>query len=144
HIKEELEEKYAVPVVTMNVELMNEHDVYRVLQEALYEFPIVEVTVNLPSWVLSLYEDHWLRKTYESVIEETMQEVKRLRDVKLMVEQFIEDDYIEHAHVSGMEMGEGIAQIELKAPEGLYDEIITEIVGEEIQGKDHLLALLQD
>lgn len=142
-IKEKLELTYGIPVIPMNVEHMNERDVYHVLQEALYEFPIIEVTVNLPSWVLALYDVHWLRKTYESVIAETMQEVRRLRDVKLMTDHFMEDEYIEHAYVSGMEMGEGIAQIELQAPDGLYEQIVTEIVGEEIRDKEHLLSLLQ-
>src|SRR5699024_7621877 len=53
-IKMQIEEDYEVPVLTMNVEHMNEQDMYNVLQEALYEFPIVEVSVHLPSWVLAL------------------------------------------------------------------------------------------
>ena len=45
----------------MNVEYMDEHDVINVLREALFEFPVLEVNVNLPSWVMVLHEDHWLK-----------------------------------------------------------------------------------
>ena len=41
-------------------------------------------------------------------------------------------------------MGQGVAEIDLYAPEELYDDILKEIVGVEIRGKDHLLALMQE
>src|SRR5699024_11712261 len=53
-------------------------------------------------------------------------------------------EYIEHAKISGMNMGEGIAEIDLQAPDDLYESILIEIDGEEIKGKDHLLALMQE
>ena len=41
-------------------------------------------------------------------------------------------------------MGQGVAEIDLYAPDELYDDILKEIVGVEIRGKDHLLSLMQD
>ncbi|GAE91359.1 stage IV sporulation protein A [Gracilibacillus boraciitolerans JCM 21714] len=41
-------------------------------------------------------------------------------------------------------MGEGVADIDLHAPDELYDQVLKEIVGEEIRGKDHLLQLMQE
>ena len=38
-----------------------------VLREALYEFPVHEVNVNLPSWVMVLDDKHWLRQEFEQV-----------------------------------------------------------------------------
>src|SRR5699024_4898078 len=70
--------------------------------------------------------------------------IKRLRDVDDIVGEFAAFEYIEHAKISGMNMGEGIAEIDLQAPDDLYESILIEIVGEEIKGKDHLLALMQE
>ncbi|WP_373308349.1 stage IV sporulation protein A, partial [Virgibacillus salexigens] len=55
-----------------------------------------------------------------------------------------EFEYIAQAKLAGMEMGEGVAEIDLHAPDHLYDEVLKVIVGEEIRGKDHLLQLMQD
>ncbi len=143
-LRQKLMEEHDVPVLSMNVEMMNEHDVSNVLRESLFEFPVLEVNVNLPSWVMVLHEDHWLKQNYSKSIESTVRNIKRLRDVDQIVGEFIEFDYIEHAAISGMKMGEGIAEIDLAAPPNLYEEILKEIVGEEIKGKDHLLALMQD
>lgn len=143
-LRQELAEQHNVPTLCMNVETMNDHDVSNVLRESLYEFPVLEVNVNLPSWVLVLHENHWLRNNYEEAIHTTVKNIKRLRDVNNIVGEFSEYDFIAEAHISDVAMGEGIAEIDLAAPQHLYDEILKEIVGEEITGKDHLLALMQD
>ncbi|GAB3052804.1 stage IV sporulation protein A [Virgibacillus ainsalahensis] len=143
-LRQDLSDKYDIPVLSMSIESMTEHDVYNVLREALYEFPVLEVNVNLPSWVMVLDEDHWLRENYQEAIQTTVKNIKRLRDVDEIVGDFSEYEYINHANIAGMEMGDGVAEIDLHAPDYLYDQVLKEIVGEEIRGKDHLLELMQD
>ena len=143
-LRESLQEKYDIPVLAMSVEGMRETDVLNVLREALYEFPVLEVNVNLPSWVMVLNENHWLRESYQEAVKETVKDIKRLRDVDRVVGHFNEFEFIDHATLAGIEMGQGIAEIDLYAPEELYDDILKEIVGVEIRGKDHLLSLMQE
>ena len=139
-----LAEKYDIPVISMSVESMRESDVLNVMREALFEFPVLEVNVNLPSWVMVLRENHWLRENYQDAVTETVKDIKRLRDVDRVVQQFSDFEFIERAGLAGIEMGQGVAEIDLIAPDELYDEILKEIVGVEIRGKDHLLELMQD
>jgi len=144
-LRTNLEQLHDVPVLSMSVESMTEHDIHRVLREVLFEFPVHEVNVNLPSWVMVLRDDHWLRKDYERSVKETVQDIKRLRDVDRVVGNFADDfEFIDNASLAGIEMGQGIADIDLYAPDDLYDEILKEVVGVEIRGKDHLLQLMQD
>jgi stage IV sporulation protein A len=139
-----LAEKYDIPVLAMSVESMRETDVYSVLREALFEFPVLEVNVNLPSWVMVLKDQHWLRESYQEAVQETVKDIKRLRDVDRVVEQFGEYEFIDNARLAGMIMGQGVAEIDLYAPDDLYDQILKEVVGVEIRGRDHLLQLMQD
>ncbi|NHM29117.1 stage IV sporulation protein A [Neobacillus terrae] len=143
-LRASLAEKYDIPVLAMSVESMKESDVLSVMREALYEFPVLEVNVNLPSWVMVLKENHWLRSSYQEAVKETVKDIKRLRDVDRVVQHFSDFEYIERAGLAGMEMGQGVAEIDLYAPDELYDDILKEIVGVEIRGKDHLLELMQD
>src|SRR5690625_7041685 len=78
-LRQELAEQHDMPVLAMNIESMTEHDVYSVLREALYEFSVLEVNVNLPSWVMVLNENHWLRENYQEAIQSTVKNIKRLR-----------------------------------------------------------------
>ena len=41
-----LKEEYNVPVMPISIEAMQERDMYNILKEALYEFPIEQIKVN--------------------------------------------------------------------------------------------------
>jgi stage IV sporulation protein A len=139
-----LEEKYDIPVVAISVATMGESEILAVLKEVLYEFPVHEVNVNLPSWVMVLENKHWLREEFEGSVRETVKDIRRLRDVDRVVGHFYEYEFIDKAALSGMNMGQGVAEIDLFAPDELYDRVLTEVVGEEIRGRDHLLQLMQE
>lgn len=143
-LRSELAEKYDIPVVALSVATMTEEDILGVLREVLYEFPVHEVNVNLPSWVMVLEEGHWLRNNFENAVRETVKDIKRLRDVDRVVNQFTEYDFIAKSALSDMDMGQGIAEIDLYASDELYDQVLTEVVGVNIRGKDHLLELMQE
>lgn len=143
-LRSELQAKHDVPVVAMSVANMTEDDMMSVLREVLYEFPVHEVNVNLPSWVMVLKENHWLRSNFETSVRETVQDIRRLRDVDRVVSNFEEYEFIDKAALAGMNMGQGVAEIDLYAPDELYDRILMEVVGVEIRGKDHLLQLMQE
>ena len=143
-LRQSLSEEYDIPVIAMSVESLRETDVYNVLREALFEFPVLEVNVNLPSWVMVLNEGHWLRQSYQEAVQETVKDIKRLRDVDRVVWQFSQYEFIDRASLAGIDMGQGVAEIDLYAPDELYDQILKEVVGVEIRGKDHLLQLMLD
>ena len=143
-LRQSLSEEYDIPVIAMSVESLRETDVYNVLREALFEFPVLEVNVNLPSWVMVLNEGHWLRQSYQEAVQETVKDIKRLRDVDRVVWQFSQYEFIDRASLNGIDMGQGVAEIDLYAPDELYDQILKEVVGVEIRGKDHLLKLMLD
>ncbi|MGG3450041.1 MULTISPECIES: stage IV sporulation protein A [Bacillaceae] len=142
-LQQELSEKYDIPVLAMSVEAMTESNVLHVLQEALFEFPVHEVNVHLPSWIMALDESHWLRDRYNDMVKETVKDIKRLRDVNRVVDQFGGGEYIQSAVLTGMDMGQGVAEINLNAPDGLYETIVNEIIGEPLRGKEHLLEIMQ-
>lgn len=96
---------------------------------------MLEVNVNLPSWVMVLKENHWLRESYQESVKETVKDIKRLRDVDRVVGHFSEFEFIESAGLAGIELGQGVAEIDLYAPDHLYDQILKEVVGVEIRGK---------
>ncbi|HBI05176.1 MAG TPA: stage IV sporulation protein A [Paenibacillaceae bacterium] len=143
-LRGELEEKYDVPVLALSADTMGEREGLDVLREVLFEFPVHEVNVNLPSWVMVLHDSHWLRENFEEAVQDTVKDIRRLRDVDRVVGFFTEYEFIERASLADMNMGQGVAEIDLYANEELYDQILMEVVGVEIRGKDHLLQLMQE
>lgn len=58
----ELKTKYDVPVIPISVTDMTEKDIIYILKEALYEFPVEDIEVNIPDWVEVLNKDNEIKK----------------------------------------------------------------------------------
>ena len=140
----DLHEKYNVPVIPINVEQMQERDMYNILKEALYEFPVVEVKVNIPDWISILNPNHMVKKNYIDRIRESMLSIDKIRDIDKITNYFNDCDYIENSYLSEVDPSTGEAVINLLAPSGLYNQVLREIIDVDINSKSNLLRLFQD
>ena len=139
-----LKEKYGVPVIPISVENMQERDMYGILKEALYEFPIEEVKVNMPEWITILSPNHYLKKEYISKIKESVVEVNKLKDIDSITEGFRNCEVISKAYISNVDASLGEVTIQLEAPNGLYNQILNEVIGTDIGSRAKMLALFQE
>ncbi len=140
----ELKEKYKVPVIPVSVIDMREEDILSILKEALYEFPIVDILVQIPDWVEVLSSEHIVKKTFMNAIKESVVNVDKLRDVDLINLNFQEKDIISDAYISNLDTAKGEVTITLEAPLNLYEEVLKELIGVNIKGKAELLKVFQD
>lgn len=143
-LSEKMREEYNVPTIPINIENMNEKDIYNILREALYEFPVLEVKVNMPEWIACLDANNWLKKIYIEKIRESVIEVDKLRDIETINKHFLDCEYIEKSYISEVDTGSGIVTISLKAPKELYNKVLKDIIGIEIKSKTDLLKLMQE
>lgn len=143
-LKEELTDAYNVPVIPFNALQLMEEDINLVFQEVLYEFPVREVNINLPSWVEVLDVDHWLRTKYNEIIRESATGVARLRDVDSMVENLSSKDIVGNIILKEMELGTGKAVIEIQTPEEIYEQVLSEICGIKIEDQADLIKILKE
>ncbi len=56
----QLEEKYGVPVVGMDVLNMTKEDIAGLLERILYEFPLRCIEIDIPGWMQALPREHEL------------------------------------------------------------------------------------
>ena len=143
-LAEKLNSLYGVPVMPISIENMNEKDIYSILREALYEFPVVEVRYNMPDWIACLSSDNWLKKIYIDKIRESVVEIDKLKDIDTITTHFSECEYISRAYLSNVETSTGIVTINLDAPDGLYNQVLKDVIGVEINSRVDLLNLFQD
>ena len=143
-IKEDLQEKHNVPVLPINIDTMTEKDMYNILREALYEFPVLEIKVNLPEWIARLNTNHYVKQTYLKTIKESILEIDKLKDIERINTNFLENDLIEKSYLSNVDPSTGIITINLTAPSNLYNQVLKEIIDVDIKNKADLLSLFQD
>lgn len=143
-LAQNLKDEYNVPVIPMNVDIMSEKDVVEILREALYEFPVLEVSINIPEWIAILKPENNLKKYYIDKIKESINEVDKLRDVNKITDCFKSEEYINKAYLSNIDTSTGIVTINLHAPDYLFDDILRDTIGISVENKAQLLQLFQD
>ncbi len=143
-LAKDMRNNYGVPVLPMDVLSMNERDVTDILREALYEFPVLEVSVDMPEWIGVLNSNHYVKKSYVKKIKESVVEVDKLRDVDTILEHFNDCEYISKAYMSKVDPSTGILNIRLDAPYELFNTVLNEMIGVDITSKASLLSMFQD
>lgn len=139
-----LKESYNVPVLPISVENMTEKEIYNILKEALYEFPVLEVKVNMPEWIACLSRDNWLKKEYIEKIRESVIEIDKVRDIDTIISHFSDCKNIDKAYISDVDTSTGIVTLTLSSPDNLYNKVLKDIIGIEITNKSQLLSLFQE
>ncbi len=143
HLANNLRKEHGVPVLPVSIETMNEKDIYNILKEALYEFPVLEVKVNMPEWISVLNPDNYIKKMYIDKIKESVTEVNKLRDIENITKHFLENEVISKAYLSNVNASTGEVTINLHAPNNLYNEVLKDIIGINVTNKTELLSLFQ-
>jgi len=144
NLADELREAYGVPVMPISVENMSERDIYSILKEALYEFPVVEVKVEMPQWIACLSPNNWLKKIYMDKIRESVIEIEKIRDIDNIISHFVNCEYISKAYLSDVNTSTGEITVTLQAPNALYNQVLKDIIGIDISNRADLLMLFQD
>ena len=140
NLADTLSEKYTVPVLPVNCLELTETDIKEILTQVLFEFPIREIAVDFPSWLVSLPADHWLRSAAYAAVNTAAQEMNLVRDVAILTEELKNCEYITDARVTGMKLGEGTAWISVTMNGDLFYKVLSEKTGLEIDGEQGLIS----
>lgn len=138
-LREELEAKYEVPVVALSCLDMDEDEITNVMGKALYQFPVKEVCVQMPRWLLTLDKDHWLKNSVYKSITESVQDIEKMSDIKPAVGNLCCNEYITNSSLQGIDMGQGAANLTLNVKDDLFYKVLGENTGLQISDEEGLM-----
>lgn len=141
-LRRDLEEKYAVPVVPMDVDQMDEKDIEEVMETVLYDFPLAEIRINLPDWVEGLPNNHWIKTNIINTLKQSIESIDKIRDIDSVVRGFNELPFLEDCEVDDVSLGEGVINVDICTKQELFYEILEEQSGFKIEGNCQLLNLI--
>ncbi len=136
-----LGEKYGIPVLPVNCIDITEQDIRGILASLLYQFPVREVSLELPGWVTSLESDHWLMADVLSTLREACG-IHKMCQVKAMMESLKGCQAITGVNIRRIDLGGGQGRAELVFDQALFYRILSERTGLEIQDDSELMAQL--
>lgn len=143
-LRDELEEKYGVPVIPVNCAQLRMEDIGLIMEKVLYEFPVKEVGVNIPRWVERLDNNYWLKESIIGTIRNVLAGIKNLREIKGKAETFTDYEHISSAQLKEIDLGRGAALIEIDTPEQLFYEVLSDISNVKVEGQHELIGLMKE
>lgn len=143
-MRKALESDYGVPVIALNVDLIEEEDIRTVLERVLGEFPLISVRIQTPEWIGALDSEHWLVRSLLNTLTEATPKQLKIGELNKMIAGLRENPYIADIIERSIEHGSGTASLQVNLEEGLFNQILAEECGTEIRSDAHLLSLLTE
>lgn len=143
-LKEELEHKHSVPVLNINCAQMRLEDIEQLMERVLVEFPVSEVGINLPRWIETLDEDHWLKVDIIENVRKVFSGVEKISQIRSCANLFEESEFIKKAFIDRIDLGTGNVLFELSAEDNLFYRVLSEMTGLEIDGDYKLVGFMKD
>ncbi len=139
-----LEEEYHAPVALVNCLELNDEDIRHIMELILLEFPISEISIQLPGWTTVLDEDHWLSSQLHDQILACAQNIVKIGDVVPAFQKMESWEYTGHISLNHIDLGTGSAEVMLTLKEPLYYQVMSEMTGFHITDEASLIALMRD
>lgn len=139
----EIQEKYKVPVLTVNCDQLRKEDIHRILEMILYEFPVREVQFYIPKWVEILPPDHELKKALLFSIKEKLPSFSRIRGItKESVK--IQDDCVQDTLLEDVNLSNGIVRIRINIKDEYYYQILSQMSGIHMESEYELIRTMKE
>ena len=144
NLASELSEKYSVPVIPVNCLELSEEDIHNILARVLFEFPIKQVTIDLPDWVSSLNEGHSLRSTLYNMVIEGAENLTHIRDIKKLEKCIANCEQIDSCILKKIDLGSGKAELKAEVRREIFFDIVSENSGVTIKNDCELINCLAE
>lgn len=140
----QLSEEYGVPVCPVNCLEIGEEEIRRILEQILFEFPVREIGIELPGWVVALDREHPLRRSILSAVRAAAGNVSKIRELSGMCRQLPACEHVDGANVRAIRLGEGSGVVELTVKPELFYQVLGELTGIPVKNESELMACMTE
>ncbi|MBQ2932064.1 MAG: stage IV sporulation protein A [Clostridia bacterium] len=142
--RDEMEEKYGVPVLALNCMELSSNDINSIIKSLLLAFPITEVQVNLPEWADAIDENHPLKCEIHKFVMDKINSPLRLSDSENIAEMLKDCPCAESVEICDIKMVNGSVSLNFNLPQTLFYDILKDMTEFEIDNDKDLMRLLKD
>ena len=143
-LRAHLQAKYGVSVAAVSCLEMTEEDISEILSDILMEFPIKEIALDMPRWVVGLPKDHWLKKAVFDTVTDAARELKKISEVSGLEQALCGCEFIDRVSTLGVDMGRGAASLDVRLRAELFYKVLGENTGLQINSEEELMPCLTE
>ena len=133
----ELEEKYCAPIALVCCPELDAEDIREILALVLNEFPVKELSFNLPKWTDALPGEHPLRANILESIKTFAEGIEKLGDIE---KELLKGYNFQRVSVNA---GDGTAEFDIPVDSAEYFRALSDLVGVEITNERELFATVR-
>lgn len=139
-----LSEKYEVPVKTVNCMTLDSEGVKDIISGVLYEFPVKEVKVDLPRWVMKLPDECSIRVKLRECIKSASEKLKKVRDVNAFAAELEKCEMIKSVKTEEINLSDGTARLSTEIERSVFYSILSDETGLDIDDDEQLMENIKD
>ena len=139
-----LTERFGVTCAAADCQTLGAGEIADLLSDLLYAFPVERVQVYLPRWMDALEPDHPVKQEVYGGLLALSRGLGTLRSAETAVGGLAELSHVEEARLRKADPGRGAVSWELRFPETLYYEILSQRTGLPISDEGELMNLLTE
>lgn len=143
-LSNDLSAKYQVPVIPVNCMELDETEIKRILAQLLFEFPIREISVDIPRWVVTLPRDNETKASILECIKNATSKIEKIRQIQNTLNEIADYDFIEYTRLTDLNLGKGEASVSVAIPKELFYNVLSERTGLEINDECSLLDCISE
>ena len=141
-LAKELTKKYGVSVIPTDCSRLNEEEIKKILSGTLKEFPVKEIKIDIPKWLISLEKDHWLKSSVISAIKDAFQNINKIREIESTTKSLINCENIKNARNEKIDLSNGTSKISVNLGDNLFYKVMSEKTGLDIKDEGELLEYM--
>lgn len=141
-LAKQLQERYAVPVKAVNCLDLTEEEIREILALVLREFPVKEIGMELPRWIVTLPTDHWLKRELFQCIRQAAQKVSHLSHVREQLQALESCPQIKSGRVTDMDLGSGTVKFAVSVEPKLFYQVLEESTGLSVGSEEELIPCM--
>lgn len=143
-LKDNLEKKYEVPVLPIDVIDLKEQDIDGIFEKILLEFPIKSLKVKMPEWLQALPYDDPIITSIISEIKKFGEDVTKIGQIDKTTVAFAQDENFNPVSVGSIKMGEGCVYFDVEPKQQLFYKVLSNQCGTEIKDDYELVSYIKD
>lgn len=138
-----LEDKYGIPVMTINATKLTVDEINAVMEKILLEFPMYSFNVDIPEWMRCLPSDSPLISEILSDLKKRSETVCKMKDYQEIEKCFEDCDNFNCPETVELRLGEGVTEYKLPVKEGMFYRVLSDECGEKIENDYQLMNYIK-
>lgn len=140
----ELEEKHGVSAMAVNCARMSSTELNQIVEKVLYQFPISEISFELPGFMEGLETDHWIKASVIESVRAWSAVFENAEDIQKTVGSLADGQIIKEVSVADMDLGTGQVVAKVKMADGLFYKVIEELMDEKVENDYEFFRLIRE